>query len=48
MFETDEKIGKRKAAKLQAKAEKKAMREQVLETLTSFFHPISPISLCRS
>ncbi|XGW17987.1 hypothetical protein V3C99_002524 [Haemonchus contortus] len=30
MFETDEKIGKRKAAKLQAKAEKKAMREQEL------------------
>ncbi|KHJ89951.1 hypothetical protein OESDEN_10214 [Oesophagostomum dentatum] len=30
MFETGEKIGKRKAAKLQAKAEKKAMREQEL------------------
>ncbi|ETN80358.1 hypothetical protein NECAME_09252, partial [Necator americanus] len=30
MFETDEKIGKRKAAKLQAKAEKKAQREQEL------------------
>ncbi|KAL6727769.1 hypothetical protein Aduo_009617 [Ancylostoma duodenale] len=30
IFETDEKIGKRKAAKLQAKAERKAQREQEL------------------
>ncbi|KAK6053202.1 hypothetical protein COOONC_09295 [Cooperia oncophora] len=32
LFEADEKIGKRKAAKLQAKAEKKAMREQLKES----------------
>ncbi|EPB72174.1 hypothetical protein ANCCEY_08737 [Ancylostoma ceylanicum] len=32
IFETDEKIGKRKAAKLQAKAERKAQREQLKES----------------
>ncbi|KAK6028487.1 hypothetical protein OSTOST_05464 [Ostertagia ostertagi] len=32
LLQTDEKIGKRKAAKLQAKAEKKAMREQLKES----------------